>query len=185
MPQGFCENCPGDCCSEFTVYLTHTDIKRITQFVRSAPESFVVPYLHNMPSPYPSVFLEDYGKYVRLGLIRNDEDCVFLDSSNGRKKCLVHAYKPMVCITYPFSLNDSYELVPTKDYKCPMPWRSLSSVERQEVIQEINQFYTEFKEYKQLVKKWNSLSITKEKSFDVLLHFLTHDSREKDRTSSI
>lgn len=172
MVQGFCEKCAGNCCTDFVVYVTHADIKRLKQFTKKAPERFVVPYSDDGRTPYPLVDLDDYGPNVRLGLIRNDDKCIFIDTVKSQIRCTVHSHKPMVCRTYPFSIIESGELVPITPYKCPEPLLPVSPKEREKILLEIDQLFNEFDAYVKLVKDWNSSTSHRKKVFEILLKFL-------------
>ena len=172
MVHGFCEKCAGNCCTDFVVYVTHADIKRLKQFTKKVPERFVVPYLDDGRTPYPLVDLDDYGPNLRLGLIRNDDKCVFMDTLNSQIRCTVHSHKPMVCRTYPFSFIESGELIHVEPYKCPKPILPVSPEEREQILLEINQLFNEFDGYEKLTKEWNSSLSNEKREFEILLNFL-------------
>jgi Fe-S-cluster containining protein len=109
MPEGFCAKCQGKCCTEFTVYVTHADIKRLLDYTKWDPETFITAYGDDGRCTYPLVRMKDFE--VRLGLTHNDRKCVFMQIIDGNNRCTVQAYKPMVCKTYPFSVTGSGKLV--------------------------------------------------------------------------
>lgn len=170
MPEGFCEQCNGKCCTEFTVYVTHADIKRLVDATRRDPETFVTAYADDKRATYPLLKIGGYD--VRLGLTYRDKRCNLLKvESDNRRRCTVQDQKPMVCRTYPFSLSDKGELVHVEPYKCPGPIWPESQEEHDRAIREVRQLHKEYQEYEAIVDQWRPLPDDKKTDLKTFLEF--------------
>jgi len=178
MPEGFCEQCQGKCCTEFTVYITHYDIKRLLDFTKWDPESFVMAYADDGKCTYPTVKMQEYD--VRLGLTHGNKRCVFMKTVDEKNICTVQAYKPMVCRTYPFSVTQEGKLVHVEPYKCPGPVWPGSKEEEEKTIREVRQLHKEYDQYEALVKRWNSLTKERRTGLMAFLDFLIADGQLRD-----
>jgi len=79
-----CTQC-GECCRGFGgTYVTPEDIKRISQFIKCDPGTFI-PRFCDMSGSRPVLTLGQEGK------------CIFFD-----KLCTIHAVKPYMCRAWPF-----------------------------------------------------------------------------------
>ncbi|MCG8633565.1 MAG: YkgJ family cysteine cluster protein [Desulfobacterales bacterium] len=81
-----CRLC-GQCCTGFGgTYVTGTDIKNISDFIKADPDSFVDTYC-DMSGTRPVLTLNDH------------ETCIFFDPE---KQCTIHPVKPYMCKAWPF-----------------------------------------------------------------------------------
>lgn len=177
MPEGFCDQCKGSCCTDFTVYLTHADIKRLLEGVNRDPKEFITPYSTDGTDIYPLIKTQEFGEFeIRLGLSRMEELCFFMKTINGQKRCMIQSHKPMVCRTYPFSITEDGKLTHADPYICPGPVWPATDAEVEAALKEVRQLIKELEDYEVLVKKWNSLP--EEERTDVLtfLKFLSENA---------
>lgn len=81
-----CRLC-GECCNGFGgTYVTSLDIRRISKFIGSDPDSFIQKYCD--PSGSRHVLTQG-----------TDGSCVFFDPE---KQCTIHPVKPRMCRTWPY-----------------------------------------------------------------------------------
>lgn len=177
MPEGFCEQCNGKCCTEFTVYITHADIKRLVDHTGRDPTTFVTAYADDQKATYPIIRMGGYD--VRLGLTYRDKKCTLLHVENdNRRRCTVQDHKPMVCRTYPFSVSDDGKLVHVEPYKCPGPIWPSTEQERAKAISEVRQLHREYNEYEAIVNAWNRLPEGKRTDLSSFIRFsFSHNKR--------
>lgn len=175
MPEGFCETCNGKCCTEFTVYVTHADVRRLLELTGWQVEQFVTTYSDDGKCNYPLVRFPEFN--VRLGLTYTDKRCIFLKVEGDRRRCTVQSHKPMVCRTYPFSVNDDGELVHVEPYKCPGPIWPKDETDRARAIMEVRALQAEYQEYESLVDMWNALPIERRTDLKAFLDFTFSNSR--------
>ena len=117
----FCFNkCNGYCCTKYTVLITTEDVIRILKNTPLRPEQFLSLYYVNddILRYFPKIIMRS--EEVVLGLRqRPDGSCIFFLNELGM--CGIHLYKPMVCHTYPFTLNQNGDLQRLENI-CPGEW---------------------------------------------------------------
>jgi Fe-S-cluster containining protein len=155
MPEGFCEQCNGKCCTEFTVYVTHADVKRLIGHLKMPYETFITGYADDNRCTHPLIQLAEYD--VRIGLSYVDKKCRLLNVEGDRRRCTVQPAKPMVCRTYPFSIDSEGKLVHVEPYKCPGPVWPPDQAGTDKAVAEVRQLKKEYQEYAILVQQWNKL----------------------------
>jgi Fe-S-cluster containining protein len=170
MPEGFCEQCNGKCCTEFTVYITHADAKRLMDHLKKPADAFITGYADDGKCTHPLIKLAEYD--VRIGLSYVDKKCCLLNVVGDRRRCTVQSAKPMVCRTYPFSISSDNQLVHVEPYKCPGPIWPPDQAGVEKSISEVKQLKREYKEYTDLVDQWNALPKEKRASLKAFLNFV-------------
>lgn len=153
-----CSDCIGKCCSRFCIFVTSFDVIRIKEKIKTDPSRFLTPYPAEglmEPASYPAFKLN--GKDFLLGLDTKlgKRNCIFLMDIHGVNRCGIHAFRPLVCRTYPFKSNEEAELETVEELLCPMQWWP-EGAEKEEYKADIEQFREELEGYRKIVGKWNS-----------------------------
>lgn len=96
----------GQCChGKGGIQVTEEEVKRISDFLDMAPESFISEYC-------------EYRNDKLTIITGTDDFCVFYDHE---KACLIHEVKPGICFLWPYfpaNINDEYNWNLAKD-ACP------------------------------------------------------------------
>jgi len=170
MPEGFCGQCNGKCCTELSIYVTHRDIQRLAGKVHVHPTYFLNTIEGVEEVGYPLFHLD--GKRIALALTRPNERCVFLMDVAGMNRCGVQDAKPLVCAVYPFNLDEGDEIVHSTPYKCPGRYWPSSQPDIWKTRAEIGKFRTEYEEFGKVVASWNSKPEDQRKDFTKLVDFI-------------
>jgi len=169
MPEGFCLGCHGKCCKEFTVYLTHLDIRRLSSVLGLAPGAFIRLYEVVPRHKHPVINLST-GE-VRIGLRRENGGCCFLVNQEGALRCGVHDHKPMECRIYPYGLDSRGGLTHLANYMCPCDVRPKDEPEMREIVREIRRQKEELQKYSELVERFNNLPEKRRQDIDDFLRY--------------
>jgi len=172
MPEGFCLECHGKCCKEFTVYLTHLDIRRLSSGLGLAPSSFIRLYEVVPRHKHPIINLSTCE--VRIGLRREDGGCCFLVNREGALRCSVHDHKPMECRIYPYGLDVHGGLNHLANYMCPFDVRPRNEAESRDIVRGIRRQKEELRKYSEIVEGFNNLPEKRRQDID---DFLRYSSR--------
>jgi Fe-S-cluster containining protein len=164
-----CLRC-GKCCTQFGVCVTPYDIHRIKKATGLKPDEFiqVIPEQPGRDRQEPSVLIDGelsliVLKWKALAAVpygggsgvpggqkpHSTRICMFT-ASNG---CTIHADRPMVCRTYPFSSLSS-ELTSTRSRICPSQWVP-GLKERELYAVDMETYRKKVEEYKELATVWN------------------------------
>ena len=170
MPEGFCEQSNGKCCTEFTVYVTHADVKRLADDLKRPIDSFITGYADDGRCTHPLIKLAEYD--VRIGLTYADKKCCLLEVIGDRRRCTVQSVKPMVCRTYPFAIDSEGTLVHVEPYKCPGPVWPSDDAGKVKAVSEVRQLKKEYADYATLVAKWNALPKDQRKSLKEFFNYV-------------
>ena len=176
-----CEKCNTACCSRFNIFLTASDIKRIQRSLKLDPIDFTSPFpASDFPSPsvYPKFKIEDEWAYLALDKKLGKQECVFLLTPGNSKRCGINAFKPMVCRTYPFTLDSAENLETVDPFICPKYWWP-EKKERVRAVNDITVQRKELEEYRKLVECWNENN----SHHEYFLGFLTYLISSKSRPS--
>lgn len=147
----FCsKECTGFCCCRYTVLLTTEDILRILNNTPLKPHQFLSLYEANEDTSkyFPKIKINSEEVVVGLKQ-RDDGSCIFFLEQLGL--CGMHFFKPLVCHTYPFTLNSKDELVRLKNV-CPSDWYPENT---REIKQIIHQAWQEMNKNQKKVEFWN------------------------------
>ncbi|MHA1369147.1 MAG: YkgJ family cysteine cluster protein [Promethearchaeota archaeon] len=164
----FCvQECSGFCCSEYTVLITGPDAKRICENIPGIhPYQFLTFYDESVETLnyYPIIKIK--GKGYVIGMIQHDrfKTCPFHTSMG---LCGIHDFSPMVCQTYPFSLDEDRNLVYIPNVKCP---KLFPPIDENRIKKVILKSWKEIDEYKRQVKEWNEKH--SDGSFEDFLRFI-------------
>jgi hypothetical protein len=139
VPEGFCEQCNGKCCTEFTVYVTHADVKRLMEHLKKPFDAFITGYADDARCTHPLIKLASYD--VRIGLTYAEKKCCLLNVVEDRRRCTVQPAK----------------LVHVEPYKCPGPIWPPDQAGVDKSVAEVRQLKKEYQEYAILVQQWNKL----------------------------
>jgi Fe-S-cluster containining protein len=119
-----CLTCTGFCCRRFRVYLFPEDIVCLNQGTGLRPEAFCLPVPLTSRNSDHAHFSFSLGAEERflLGLKRNAGGCRFRIRGNHQLGCGIHAFRPLICRSYPFAVSGrTLRLIP--ENVCPTPWR--------------------------------------------------------------
>lgn len=108
----------GNCCTQFGVCITPSDILRITAATGMKPAEFVavIDDPHERERHEPAVMISGRPSLLVLKW-RTDRVCMFY----GPGKCAIYDVRPMLCRTYPFVLT-KHEISDIKGRVCPRKW---------------------------------------------------------------
>ncbi|MHA1310518.1 MAG: YkgJ family cysteine cluster protein [Candidatus Helarchaeota archaeon] len=165
----YCFNhCNGYCCTKYTVLITTEDIKRILENTPLKPTQFLTLYYVNeeILKLFPKITLAS--EDIVLGLRqRPDGSCIFYLKELGL--CGIHLYKPMVCRTYPFTLNDKGQLIRLENI-CPGEWYPKNI---EDLKDQIRQAWYEMEINKKKIEMWNKKN--SDLGFNDLIKFILKD----------
>ncbi|MHA1380001.1 MAG: YkgJ family cysteine cluster protein [Candidatus Helarchaeota archaeon] len=173
MEEDFCSNkCDGHCCWSYVVLITSEDAVRLAKNLDLSPFEYLTFYEGKVESNnyYPIVTINGYKsvlgiKYSEELKAQNKWPCFFFDMKTGL--CQVHKFKPMVCATYPFSMDAEENLGHLEKILCPEKWAAHNEEPIKAVIK---QSWREVGVYKEKAKKWNEKH--KNEGFDKFLKFM-------------
>lgn len=153
-----CSFCRAECCKTYIITTTSFDILRICENTGKNAESFAVLHEPRLLGFDPDLILETtdgYGRYL-LGI--RSHPCAF--QKDGR--CAVHAFSPLSCRRYPFTLSDSFN-----GRFCPFLPGLMLRLKRPDIPKEWME--SELEAYKRIVKEWNKKGGKKEDCVSFLL----------------
>lgn len=142
---GSCLNC-GRCCTSFGVCISEQDVKLICDKTGFS-EDFFVQYVPNYESRErkEKPVLINGKKMLRIlkwksnpdVYLKNKHVCIFYNEKE--KICNIHSFRPLLCRTYPFKLNEKNKLIETLSRVCPQKWWPKED--------ELKQYKKDIKEY--------------------------------------
>jgi Fe-S-cluster containining protein len=139
----------------YSVLVTDKDAIRVMNATKFHPSRFLE--LHSPEKErkgfYPKVCISNEWKV--LGLKHNfyDLSCYFFMKNAGM--CGINKSKPLVCRTYPFSLEKEGDVFHMNGTICPYKWNPKKGKESKLVKKHILQLRKEREEYTKKVKYWN------------------------------
>jgi Fe-S-cluster containining protein len=160
---GSCD-CDGECCHEHSILLTHHDVNRILNGVPGIDSRELLIFFEahagyidlDVLGGYPALILDGGPCYMGLRFVVDGQDarrhCRFLDHATNW--CGIHAFKPMVCRTYPF-LVDNGCVTRHKAIRCKRPYHPRTDQDIAGLRATLQEAYREFEEYKDKVACWN------------------------------
>ncbi len=144
-----CISCHTNCCKEYVIFLNAHDIYRLSIGLKLTPESFLEIY---GAKDY------DLGIKVKEGLLdlalkQKDGGCIFLEESKDVFRCTVNDFKPSVCKSYPFQMENG-KLIQMSDNMCPVEWNPKEFEFMMST--HLKKDEDEWKFYDALVLEWNA-----------------------------
>jgi Fe-S-cluster containining protein len=164
--QNMCFGCPSLCC-RISAALTIFDIVRICESSGEPAGGFVTaaPVAKDAPG------FRALNQTMEFFLLRPDGSCIFL---RGRPQpfCSIEAFKPGVCISYPFSLRDGKAQI-RRDALClPNNLEKADFAKMSPALLDACQY--ELGRHSEIVDEWNSLAQGSEKP-EEFLNFAVHE----------
>jgi len=150
MAVSSCMNC-GRCCTSYGVCVTPSDIERIIKASGSDPVDFlmIIPEPPQRERKEPCVLIDNVRSLVVLRWSKK-RDCVF----HGKDGCTIYPSRPMLCRTYPFSL-DGKALKDMKSRACPCLWRPNES-DTNVYLADLGTYGSDIERYRDIADEWNS-----------------------------
>ena len=144
-----CISCHTNCCKEYTIFVNAHDIYRLSKGLGTEPENFLEIY---------GAKDFDLGIKVKEGLVdlvlkQKNSSCTFLVGSGESFRCTVHDFKPGVCKSYPFQIENG-RLIQMGDKLCPVDWDT-KEFEKM-MVSHLEKDEKEWKFYHELVLEWNA-----------------------------
>ncbi|NHI91893.1 MAG: YkgJ family cysteine cluster protein [Candidatus Lokiarchaeota archaeon] len=156
IDDGFCSRqCTGFCCSSYVVLITSEDAIRILENTNLHPYDFLEIYEGSVEKMgfYPIIKIMNQDAVLGIKYRPETTTCYFHDEKTGL--CTIHEFKPMVCATYPFSMDWEENLYHLKDILCPQKWWPESEEMKEVFKKSIRKSWEEGEIYKQKAKTWN------------------------------
>ncbi len=158
IDDNFCSSqCNGFCCHSYVVLITSEDALRILDNLTLHPYYFLDIYEASVENQnfYPKIMINN--QEAVLGIKYKVENtkyaCYFHDEKTGL--CSIHKFKPMVCATYPFSMDFDGNLYHLDNVLCPEKWWPKSEDMKNFFRKVINQSWEENESYKKKAASWN------------------------------
>ncbi|NMC07721.1 MAG: YkgJ family cysteine cluster protein [Candidatus Lokiarchaeota archaeon] len=170
-------DCDGICCFEHAILLTHHDVQRIIDGVpgldlRELLVFFVAKEGYTDAEAlgaYPFIFLDGEPCYMGLRFVVDASEprrhCRFLDHATNT--CSIHAFKPMICRTYPFII-DRGMITRHEKIRCKRAYHPRDACQIASLQRTLNDAYREFEDYNQKAGSWNKN--TRDAASDELFH---------------
>jgi len=102
--KSFCKRCEANCCKNWTIFVTISDVNRICNYTGLKPRDFSE--FSKIPEWEKNKYLSKGRDHI-YGLLKDDrilqlkkkgEECFFLKG----KKCSIYCVRPMICRLYPY-----------------------------------------------------------------------------------
>jgi len=144
-----CISCHTNCCKEYTIFVNAHDVYRLSKGLGLEPETFLEIY---------GAKDFDLGIKVKEGLVdlalkQKNDACTFLVESGDFFRCTVNDFKPGMCKSYPFQIQDG-KLIQMSDKLCPVDWDT-KEFEKM-MVSHIKKDEDEWKFYHDLILEWNA-----------------------------
>ena len=142
-------SCNTNCCKEYTVFVNAHDVYRLVKGLGIKPLTFLEIY---------GAKDFDLGIKVKEGLVdlalkQKNSSCTFLVESGDISSCTVNDFKPGVCKSYPFQIQDG-KLTQMEHKLCLVDWNT-TEFEKM-MISHLKKDEYEWKFYHELILEWNS-----------------------------
>jgi hypothetical protein len=144
-----CISCHTNCCKEYTIFVNAHDIYRLSINLGLEPERFLEIY----GAKDYSLGIKVKEGLVDLALKQKNGGCIFLEESKDVFGCTVNEFKPGVCKSYPFQINDG-KLVQMSSKMCPVDWDT-GEFEKMMAVH-LKKDKDEWRFYDELVLEWNA-----------------------------
>ena len=125
-----CFSCTVSCCRAFRIYMTPTDLHRISRGLGVPASDFCLPVQCSGETRDHAHLAFSLGEEERflLALHRRASGCVFLMKVGDHRRCGIHGVRPLVCRSYPLAWNRGRTCM-AQQALCPQPWPTSSAVE--------------------------------------------------------
>jgi Fe-S-cluster containining protein len=144
-----CVSCHTDCCKEYVIFVNAHDVYRLSMGLGLAPEKFLEIY----GAKDYSLGIEVEEGLIDLALKQKNGGCEFLEETKDVFRCTVNDFKPGVCKSYPFAMENG-KLIQMDKIMCPVDW-NLIEFEKM-MVAHLKKDESEWKFYDELVKEWNA-----------------------------
>jgi uncharacterized protein len=143
-----CISCHTNCCKEYTIFVNAHDVYRLVKGLEVTPETFLEIY---------GAKDFDLGIKVKEGLVdlvlkQKDNACTFLVESGEFFRCSVNDFKPGICKSYPFQVQDG-KLTQMDHKLCPVDWDT-TEFEKM-MVTHLKKDEEEWRLYHELILEWN------------------------------
>jgi len=147
--------CDGHCCHSYVVLITSEDALRILDNLDLHPYYFLDIYEASVENQdfYPKIMISSREAVLGIKYKPETIGCYFHDEKTGF--CTVHKFKPMVCATYPFSMDWEGNLYHLDKILCPEKWWPESEEMKNFFRKVINKSWEENEIYKEKAAIWN------------------------------
>jgi hypothetical protein len=144
-----CISCHTNCCKEYTIFVNAHDIYRLSVGLGLSPENFLE--IHGAKDFSLGIQVQE--GLLDLALKQKNESCIFLEESKDIFRCTVNDFKPGVCKSYPFQINNG-KLVQMNSKMCPVDWDT-AEFEKMMAIH-LKKDEDEWRFYDNLILEWNA-----------------------------
>jgi len=144
-----CISCHTNCCKEYTIFVNAHDIYRLSINLGLEPERFLEIY----GAKDYSLGIKVNEGLVDLALKQKNGRCIFLEESQDVFRCTVNEFKPGVCKSYPFQMNNG-KLIQMSSKMCPVDWDT-AEFEKMMAIH-LKKDEDEWRFYDNLILEWNA-----------------------------
>lgn len=148
-----CADCGGKCCREYQVGVTVRDVRVLAEGTAMRPSDFI----RLLNTKKEGFRLRPDGPAKKLYLQRSAEDtgCVFLmEIASGRARCGVYAHRPLVCSTFPMSIQRGVVTL-REDTVCgPDSW-NLAAMDLPACRRELTHDDAARAEHREIIRAWN------------------------------
>ncbi|MBF0502602.1 MAG: YkgJ family cysteine cluster protein [Candidatus Riflebacteria bacterium] len=154
-----CTECTANCCGEFRIFITPFDLLRLSKALNVPAGKICLPVqlcLENADHRPSSFSLGEEERFL-LALRRRSDRCLFQMNVGGMRRCGVHAFRPLVCRSYPF-IFDGRRLRTVRQFVCPTEW-TLTPEERVESISIGKRMSAENMQYEALLETWHEVEL--------------------------
>jgi Fe-S-cluster containining protein len=173
-----CAGCRGNCCRRYKVGVTAADVRTLAAGTALRPSDF----LRLLETDDEGFRLRPGGPAMELYLIRRDETgaCVFLmEIAPDKARCGVYAHRPLVCSTFPTTLQRGAVRV-RQDTVCgPDSW-NLAAMDVTTYRRDLTRNRAAWAEHRQIVSAWNaaidasSREASAEELYEYLMNYPAH-----------
>lgn len=143
-----CISCHTNCCKEYVIFVNAHDIYRLVNLGLD-PERFLEIY----GAKDYSLGIKVKEGLLDLALKQKNGGCMFLEESKDVFRCTVNEFKPSVCKSYPFQMQNG-KLIQMSDKMCPVDWET-AEFEKMMAVH-LKKDESEWKFYDELVLEWNA-----------------------------
>jgi Fe-S-cluster containining protein len=150
-----CTDCGGKCCREYKVGITVRDVRVLAEGTAMRPGDFV----RLLDTDKEGFRLRRGGPAKKLYLQRSTAGtgCVFLmEIASGKARCGVYAHRPLVCSTFPLSIQRNVVTLREDTICGPDSW-NLAAMDLPACRRELTRDDAARAEHRRIVREWNKL----------------------------
>lgn len=150
-----CAGCAGKCCRSYVVGVTVRDVRALAEGTAMHPSDFI----GLRDTDKEGFHLRPGGPAKKICLQHRSETgaCVFLmEIASGRARCGVYAHRPLVCSTFPLSLQRGV-VTTREDTVCgPDSW-NLATMDLPAYRRDLTRDRSARAEHRQVMRAWNKI----------------------------